>query len=79
MVTVFTKPACPQCVFTRQKLEDLGVPYRTVDLTTDPAALDLVMKLGYSSAPVVMVDELMHWSGFRPGRLEALAGGVAAA
>jgi len=72
MVTVFTKPACPQCEFTKVKLDELHIPYTTVDVTADAAALAQVMKLGYGSAPVVMVSETVHWSGFRPSRLEAL-------
>jgi glutaredoxin-like protein NrdH len=28
-------------------------------------------ELGYSMAPIVVVDEHNHWSGFRPDRIEA--------
>ena len=73
-VTVYTKPSCPQCVFTEQKLDDLHIPYTAVDVTTDPAALAYVQSLGYSSAPVVLVSgQPQHWSGFRPDRLAGLA------
>jgi glutaredoxin-like protein NrdH len=73
-VTVYTKPMCPQCVFTEQKLDDLGVPYTAVDVTEDTTALEYVQSLGYSSAPVVLVSgDIQHWSGFRPDRLAGLA------
>lgn len=73
-VTVYTKPSCPQCLFTETKLDDLGVPYKTVDVTEDSAALEYLRSLGYSSAPVVLVSgDVQHWSGFRPDRLAGLA------
>lgn len=73
MVTIFTKSGCPQCQFTRRKLDDLGVPFTTIDLDTDPAARATVRALGYQSVPVVVTDTGESWSGFRPTRLEALA------
>lgn len=78
-VTVYTKPSCPQCLFTETKLDDLGVPYKTVDVTEDPAAMEYVRTLGYSSAPVVLVSgDVQHWSGFRPDRLAGLTERTAA-
>jgi len=43
-----------------------------VDISQDDAARDYVMALGYLQAPVVVAGD-DHWSGFRPGRIEALA------
>ncbi|MGT2462859.1 hypothetical protein [Sinomonas atrocyanea] len=34
--------------------------------------------LGYSQAPVVVVDEHNHWSGFRPDCIEATASALGA-
>lgn len=46
-----------------------------VDLTGSEAALEYVMQeLGYSQAPVVVVDEHDHWSGFRPDKIAQHAG-----
>lgn len=79
-VTVYTKPACPGCKFTKRKLDDLSIPYDTVELETDPDAVEYIKSLGYSSAPVVVVDlgdgATWTWSGYAPskiGRLQELA------
>lgn len=76
IITIYTKPACPQCAATLRTLDRHRVPYRTVDTTADPDARDFVMAL---SAPVVYVSPATHFSGFRPDRLAALAAPRAAA
>lgn len=77
-VTVYGKPNCPQCHMTTRELHNNNIPYGTVDLTTDPEALEYVKSLGHSSAPVVVVQEdedspvLEVWSGFRVERIRSL-------
>lgn len=72
-VTLYTKPECPQCRMTKQRLEFHGIPHETIDLTQDPAAYSHVTSnLGYVSAPVVDAGGGNHWSGFRPDRIKAL-------
>jgi glutaredoxin-like protein NrdH len=71
-ITVYTKPACPQCDATKRHLTKKGVEFETVDLTVDTEARDLVTSLGYMSAPVVKSGDA-HFSGFRPDRLDKLA------
>jgi len=59
------------------KLSKLAVEFNSVDVSTDPAALETVKSLGYSSLPVIIVrnddDTESHWSGYQPDRLSALA------
>lgn len=74
-VTVYSKPACVQCDATYRALDRKGVDYEVVDLTKDPAALDLVRELGYLQAPVVVAGD-RHWSGFRPDQIAALVPAV---
>ena len=50
----------------------LGLDYDLLDISADPTARDLVLSLGYLSAPVVVSAD-GHWSGFRPDRIKALA------
>jgi len=76
-VTVYTKPACVQCNATYKALDKLGVEYDIVDISLDAEARDYVMALGYLQAPVVVAGD-DHWSGFRPDRIKALGGAVAA-
>ena len=74
MITVYSKPNCPQCTATYRKLKSLNAEYASVDVTQDPEALSLIRSLGYSQAPVVIVrdgkDIKKHWSGFRPDMIK---------
>lgn len=71
MITVFSKPACPQCSATQRWLTQRGVRHVVRDVTADAAARAQVLSLGYTAAPVVVVGG-EHWSGFRPDRLRGL-------
>lgn len=71
-ITVYSKPRCVQCDATHRALDRHGVEYRSVDVTADREALELILGLGYQQAPVVIAGE-EHWSGFRPDRLAAVA------
>ena len=70
-ITIYTKPACGQCVATRSALDKQRLDYDVVDISADDEARDYVMALGYLQAPVVVVGD-QHWSGFRPERIKAL-------
>lgn len=71
--TVYTKPACVQCNATFRTLNQKGIAYESVDISSDPEALEQVRDLGYMQAPVVVTSEGDHWSGYRPDKLEELA------
>ena len=74
MVTVYSNPACIQCTMTYRALDKAGVTYTIVDVTENAAAIEYVSEdLGYSAAPIVVVDEHDHWAGFRPDLIAALA------
>lgn len=74
MITVYSKPNCPQCTATYRKLKSLELPHESVDVTEDAGALAFIRALGYQQAPVVVVREgeevKKHWSGFRPDLLK---------
>ena len=66
---------CQGCRLTRMCMDAAGIPYRDIDLTDPANARYLVYVtrvLGYASAPVVMVDDDHHWSGFRPDMISEL-------
>lgn len=70
-ITIYTKPGCFGCRKTVEKLTAAGILFTEVDLTEVPAALEYVSEeLGYSQAPVVVVDDGFHWSGLNPVNIE---------
>jgi glutaredoxin-like protein NrdH len=71
-VTVYSKPACPQCLATRRAFDQARVHYQVIDLSQDAEALSEVISLGHRQAPVVVAGT-DHWSGFRPDRIAAVA------
>lgn len=75
VVSVYTTgPDCMRCVLTKRVLTKRGVQFLEVDIRNNGAAREYVVDdLGYTEAPVVVVTDEDHWSGFRPDKLEALA------
>jgi glutaredoxin-like protein NrdH len=72
MTTVYVKPSCVQCDMTKRFMDKNGIEYTTVDITQDQEAFDMVMGMGFKSAPVVISDS-GSWSGFQPDKLSELA------
>lgn len=70
-VTVYTTTNCVQCEQTKRVLTARGIEYDTIDLSENKEALEYVLSLGFSSAPVVITDDDM-WSGFRIDKLNSL-------
>lgn len=71
MITVYTNPNCVQCDQTKRYLDNKNISYEVVDLSKDQEALEMVVGLGFKSAPVVITDT-DKWSGFRLEKLHAL-------
>jgi len=76
-ITVYSKPNCVQCTMTKKALDKLGLDYNTVDVTQDAAAFNMIVGLGFQSAPVVIAGD-DSWAGFQPERITALAALAAA-
>jgi glutaredoxin-like protein NrdH len=76
-VTVYSQPACVQCIATYRALEKLRIAYTSVDLEDRSDLVTWIRDvLGHTRAPVVVVDQDpgTHWSGYRPERIAALIG-----
>lgn len=73
MVTVYSTPGCMQCKATYRALAQQRIAYRVIDVSRDEQARQRATELGYQQAPVVIVDQRTHWSGFQPDRIAALA------
>lgn len=76
-ITIYTKPGCFGCRKTTEKLAAANIDFTEVDLTEEPAALEYVTEdLGYSQAPVVVVDDEFHWSGLDPANIDRAIDGA---
>lgn len=74
-LTVYTTgPSCGKCTMTKLMLDGKGVPYVEVNITDNPAAYAYVTdELGYTKAPVVVVDDQDHWCDMRPDHIDRVA------
>lgn len=72
MTTVYVKPSCVQCDMTKRYMDKNGISYDTIDITQDQEALDMILDMGFSSAPVVISDK-GSWAGFQPDKINLLA------
>ena len=77
MITVYSKPSCMQCEMTKMWLTQNKIPFEAVDIEANPEALELLRHYGYSSLPVVAIDDELSdesktWAGFQIEKLEAL-------
>ncbi|SFV24950.1 glutaredoxin-like protein NrdH [Micrococcus terreus] len=74
-ITVYTTgPACMQCRLTTTALTTAGLGFEEIDVRQTPEALDYIQdELGYTQAPVVVVDDEDHWSGFQPDQIRRVA------
>ena len=80
MLTVYSKPRCMECMYTKIYLDQNKVEYENVDIEANPGAFELLKHYGYSSLPVVAIDDELSdeskvWAGFQIDKLEALLRG----
>jgi len=74
-ITVYTTgPSCGKCTMTKIMLKNKGIEFEEVVITANPAAYEYVTSdLGYSMAPVVVVDDDDHWCDLRPDHIDRIA------
>jgi len=63
-IEILTTPGCQGCKVVERYLEEMGLPYETVDITENPEYLE---KYPIFAAPGVVVDGRLEFSG-TPGR-----------
>jgi glutaredoxin len=56
-ITVYWTTGCSSCVRVKEFLTGKGVPYESVNVATDPAAMKFLASLGIRSIPVVVRDQ----------------------
>lgn len=74
-ITVIATPTCHRCKTTALTLGRYNLAH---EYRTDDDALELARSLGYSSVPVVVVQDpsgeiTQHWSGHRPDLIRSLS------
>jgi glutaredoxin-like protein NrdH len=50
-ITVYTKPACPQCNAVFRALDKMGKKYRKIDISTDPKPANTSWRSGTCRRP----------------------------
>ena len=68
MITIYSKPNCMACNFSKKYLEDKGVPFEEINVFEDKEALSMLRDKGFSQMPVVSMDGEFH-TGFQPNLL----------
>lgn len=70
-VTVYSQPGCGPCVAVKQYLAQRDIPFAERNIRADRQALHDLLRAGYQSTPVVVVDgEAVV--GFNRARLDQL-------
>ena len=79
-ITVYSKPSCIQCRYTKELLDKLHLIFTALDVTTDQEAAHqahhLAVELGFT-LPFVVVSHThgqptQQWAGFIPDRIRGL-------
>ena len=73
-IVVYTTKNCQQCKMTKRFLDSANIKYDTVDLSTDREARQILKDAGYSSAPVIVVNNDLDNAivGFAVSKLRSL-------
>ena len=73
-ITVYSKPNCMQCNFTKKYLEDAGIDFEVKDVSVSEEAKNELKELKFMSLPVVRAEGFEAFSGFRPDLLDQIVG-----
>lgn len=77
MLTVYSKPRCMECMYTKMYLDQNKIEHENVDIEANPGAFELIKHYGFTSLPVVVIDDEFSdpnkaWAGFQVDKLERL-------
>ena len=73
-ITVFTTgPTCQMCRTTKLAMNRRGIQFEEIRLDEHPEVAEKVRELGFTMAPVVLVDDDDVWEGFRSEAIDQLA------
>ena len=71
-VKVYSTPTCPYCKKAKEYLSSKGVSFQDIDVSTDKAAADEMVKIsGQMGVPVIVIDgEVLK--GFEEAKIDSL-------
>lgn len=74
MITVYSKPDCMPCKFTKQFLTEHKIPFENIDVFENPEELDILKQHGFFKLPVVAINKSFDFAfcGFQPDKLNDL-------
>jgi len=71
-VKVYSTPTCPYCKKAKEYLPSKGISYQDVDVSSNKAAADEMVKLsGQMSVPVITIDGKVI-KGFDQAKIDSL-------
>ena len=70
-ITVYTKPDCVQCEYTKKKLDAKRLPYTEIDVTQHPVFAEQLREKGIHQLPYVVAGD-DTWTGFKIDKLRGL-------
>ena len=55
-IKIYSTPTCPHCKEAKKFFEDKGIPYTTIDVSTDLVARKELIDKGQMAVPVIDID-----------------------
>ena len=56
-VRIYSTPTCPYCIRAKKYLQEHGIPFENIDVSSDQAGLqDMIKVSGQMGVPVVLID-----------------------
>lgn len=71
MVTLYSKPGCPQCMASKRDLDKLEIAHTYIDVSKDFDAYTYLKSRDILSMPFVETDD-EAWTGYRPDKIKGL-------
>ena len=66
-LTLYSKPACPQCDQAKRFLSTNNIPFTVVDITQNTASREFIMTQGHKSVPQIYLNAELFvedgWTG----------------
>lgn len=71
MIEFYTKPGCSQCTATAKYFDKNEIEYKTIDISKNKKAADMLKNKGYMQLPVIITPH-DTWTGFRPDKISSI-------